>query len=159
MAGAAVLVLGFAASSCGGSSAGGAAQSTTSTSAVAVVRSYMLEAANNVYWVQLKEHQVDGVFEEVLGPMVTPDHQVADWVYRLNGTLSGDTMTFHFAPVSPGEPAFPASMTGTLTAHAVTLKQPFTDGPGEVLRSATQKEYDIAARAHVEAWTHGTGSS
>jgi hypothetical protein len=129
--------------------------STTSTVPVPGVRSYLLEGANDVYLMQLRDGTpVQGIFEEVLGPAVTPDGQVQDWVYRVTGSVSGRDMTYHLVAISPGAPAFPPSMTGTITPAAVTLGEPFTSGSTDVLHKATQAEYNIAARAHVEAWLH-----
>jgi hypothetical protein len=142
--------------SCGsGPGSVGAASVTPTTSVYRAppIRSYLLEAANNVYFMQLIAGGVSGTFEEVLGPAVTPDHEVHDWVYRLSGSVSGHTMTFSLTSISQGAAAFPQSMTAILTAQSVTLTEPFSNGAGEVLQRSTQQLYDLAARAHVKAWT------
>ncbi len=117
----------------------------------------MLESANYVYSVQLLVGRVSGIFEEVLGPAVTPDHKVHDWVYRLSGSLSGQTMTYSLTSISQGAPAFPRSMTAIVTAQSVTLEEPFSSGRGDELKSTTQQLYDLAARYHVKAWTASSG--
>jgi hypothetical protein len=118
---------------------------------------YMLEAANYVYSVQLIVGRVSGIFEEVLAPAITPDHKIHDWVYRLSGSLSGQTMTYTLTSISQGAPAFRQSMTAILTAQSVTLEEPFSSGRGDVLKSTTQQLYDLAARYHVKAWTASSG--
>jgi hypothetical protein len=135
----------------------GLSTSTTSGYRDPPIRSYLQESANYVYLMQLDVGRVAGIFEEVLGPASTPDHQIHDWVYRVSGTLSGQTMTFGLTSISQGAPAFPPAMLATLTARSVTLKAPFSDGAGVVLDKSTQKLYDLAARAHVKAWSGSSG--
>jgi hypothetical protein len=118
---------------------------------------YMLEAANYVYSMQLIVGRVSGIFEEVLAPAVTPDHKIHDWVYRLSGSLSGQTLTYSLTSISQGAPTFPQSMTAILTAQSVTLEEPFSSGGGDVLKSSSQQLYDLAARYHVKAWSKSSG--
>jgi hypothetical protein len=124
------------------------------SSSVTGLHSYMSAGANSVYWMQLKvTNQVEGVFEEVLGPGASTDQHIHDYVYHLDGSLTGDVMTYHLDAVSSGAPAFPPSMRSRVTARSVILGTPFPRALGLVMAEASQKDYDTVARAHVSAWT------
>jgi hypothetical protein len=142
-----------------GSNTGSAGQSTSTTLAYRdpPIRSYLQESANYVYLMQLDVGRVSGIFEEDLGPAITPDHRVHDWVYRVSGTLSGQNMTYRLTSITQGAPAFPQTMMAILAARSLTLKAPFSDGAGDVLGKSNQMLYDLAARAHVKAWTASSG--
>lgn len=121
-------------------------------------RSYLAEGANDVRWVQLTAgSHPTGVVEELLGPSVAPGGTTTDWVYRLAGSIAGHTLTYTVTPISPGAPPATGTFTGTITGHSITIGRPLTDGSDAVLRAATQRQYDLAARYHTTAWNRNRG--
>jgi hypothetical protein len=120
---------------------------------LAGVRSYLLGGTEDVYWMQLKgSSQVEGILEEVLGPTLTPDKQIHDFVYHLSGSITGQAMTYHLVALTPNTPAFPDALTGTVTSQSVVLGEPLAGSSHPVLTPATQAQFRTLVKVHENAW-------
>jgi hypothetical protein len=150
-----MVITGSLLASCGSGHGGGtsARPPTTTTLASENVHSYLLGGTDDVYWMQIKgTSDVEGVFEELLGPALTPDMEIHDYVYRLSGSITGQTLTFHLTALTPNTPPVPGALTGTVSAQSVVLGQPLAGSSDPVLTPATQAEFNTLARAHEETW-------
>lgn len=144
---------------CGGGGAAVAPSTTAATtpSPTTAVRSYLSEGANDVYWMQLTTGtNPTGIFEMLLGPAAAPDGRTTDWVYRLRGTVTGTTLTYGLTPISPEATPIPGVLTSSISAESVTVAPPVT-AVAVVMDSATQREYNLAARRHATSWNGSSG--
>jgi hypothetical protein len=122
-------------------------------------RSYLMRTDTALYWTQLNfGKQSTGIFEEILSPAASADHLYHDYVYRLTGSVDGRTLSYHLTPVETGAPIYPQLFTGTVTADTMTVGPPLSSAVG-VMRSATQHQYDAAARQYAKVFGDGPQGS
>ena len=112
-----------------------------------------------LYWTQLNlGGRPTGIFEEILSPAASADHLYHDYVYRLTGSVDGKTLSYHLTPVETGAPIYPQLFTGTVTADTMTVRPPLSSAVG-MMRSATQHQYDVAARQYAKVFGGGPQGS
>ena len=127
--------------------------STSTTSPSAAVHSFLLGGTQSVDLLQFKgSNPVEGVFEEVLGPQVTSDGKVHDFVYRLAGSTVGHTVTYQLTAVTPDTPAIPGPLDFIVGPRTVTLAQPVTGTSGRVMIQSTQGDFNKLVHAHETTW-------